>query len=357
MLESLGDVHHFTLPRDFIIGNGVLKQVGRVFVNYWRPDKTKVLVVTGPRIYRLLFDNLAESLGKSGFNVEVYKAEKATVSIAEDLEDIARRGGFDVIVGFGGGKSIDLAKYASKNLQADFVSIPTAASHDGITSPFASLKGFNKPISVRAKVPTLILLDAEIISKAPSRLNRAGMGDILGKWSAVLDWRLAHKLRNEYYGEYAASLALLSFKHVVSNGREIATWRPDGVRILLEALVSSGVAMCIAGSSRPASGSEHLFSHALDMVAKRPALHGEQVALGSIMMLYIHGKNWRRVRTVMKTVGLPTTAHELGVSDVEILEALTIAHKIRPERYTILGEKGLTWEAAEKIARVTGVIS
>jgi len=73
-------------------------------------------------------------------------------------------------------------------------------------------------------------------------------------------------------------------------------------------------------------------------------------------MSYLHGKNWRRVKRVMRKVGLPVTAKELGIPDIKIIEALTKAHKIRPERYTILGDRGLTWEAAEKLAKVTGVI-
>ena len=114
--------------------------------------------------------------------------------------------------------------------------------------------------------------------------------------------------------------------------------------------------MCIAGSSRPASGSEHLFSHALDILAPKPALHGEQVGIGTIMMLYLYGDpKWKKVRNVLQKIGAPITARELGISEEIIIKALTIAHTIRP-RYTILGEKGLTWEAAEKLARATGVI-
>ena len=126
--------------------------------------------------------------------------------------------------------------------------------------------------------------------------------------------------------------------------------------MVVEALISCGYAMCIAGSSRPCSGSEHLFSHALDMVASKPALHGEQVGVGTIMMMYLHGGDWKRVKEALQALGAPTTAKELGVSDDAVIEALTIAHKIRPDRYTILGDKGLTREAAERLAVNTGVI-
>jgi len=122
-----------------------------------------------------------------------------------------------------------------------------------------------------------------------------------------------------------------------------------------KALVSSGVAMSIAGSSRPASGSEHKFSHALDRIAKKPALHGEQCGVGTIMMMYLHGGDWEAIRNALLTIGAPTTAHALGVTDEEVIEALVHAHEIAPERYTVLGDSGLNFEAAEKLAKTTKV--
>ena len=125
---------------------------------------------------------------------------------------------------------------------------------------------------------------------------------------------------------------------------------------MLKALVSNGVAMSIAGSSRPASGSEHMFSHALDRIAPKSALHGEQCGVGTIMMMYLHGGNWQEIRDALKKIGAPTNAEELGIEDKYIIEALVQAHSIRPDRYTILGN-GLTPEAAEKVARITKVIN
>jgi glycerol-1-phosphate dehydrogenase [NAD(P)+] len=122
-----------------------------------------------------------------------------------------------------------------------------------------------------------------------------------------------------------------------------------------KALVSSGVAMSIAGSSRPASGSEHMFSHALDRLAPKPALHGEQCALGTVMMMYLHGGNWKDIREGLLKMKIPITAKALKIEESLIIEALTIAHTIRPDRYTILSS-GLTYEAAEDLAVQTGVI-
>ncbi len=114
--------------------------------------------------------------------------------------------------------------------------------------------------------------------------------------------------------------------------------------------------MSIAGTSRPCSGAEHLFSHALSMIAPKPALHGEQCGVGTIMCAYLHGANWQLIKEVLHKIEAPTTAKELGIDSEYIVEALTKAHSIRPERYTILGESGLTKEAAHRVASVTGVI-
>ncbi len=347
--------HIIDIPKKVVVGYGVIEEAGKFFREVY-PRENRALIVLGPRIYDLYFSRLKGSLEAVGIEVDYIIVREASVEEAEKVAVTAREAGAEVIVGFGGGRSIDLAKYASKNSGVGFVSLPTVASHDGITSPFASLRGFNKPMSVPAKSPDLILIDVSIVASAPRRYNMAGFGDLIGKLTSVRDWKLAHKLRGEYYGEYAASLALLSAKHVAAYSREIAAGTMEGLRVLLEALVSSGVAMGIAGSTRPASGSEHLFAHALMMVAKRKPLHGEAVGVGTIMMSYLHGLKWRRIRGLLRRVGLPTTAEELGVTEEEVIEALTMAARIRPERYTILGERGLTREAAEELARKTEVI-
>jgi len=121
-------------------------------------------------------------------------------------------------------------------------------------------------------------------------------------------------------------------------------------------MIVSGVAMSVAGNTRPASGSEHMFSHMLDQIAPGKALHGEQCGVGAIMMMYLHGEDWEKIRDFLETIGAPTTARDLRIPKKKIIEALVNAQKIRPERYTILGEQGLTEDAAKKLAKITKVI-
>ncbi len=234
--------------------------------------------------------------------------------------------------------------------------MPTTASHDGIASPLGAIKGLNKPFSAMAQAPMAIVADTQVIIHSPYRLIASGCGDTISKLTAVRDWRLAHDVKNEYYGGYADSLALMSAQLVMKNAGVIQPKDEEGLRVLLEALISCGVAMSIAGSSRPGSGSEHLFSHALDMIAPKPALHGEQCGVGTILMARLHHINWKRIKENLQKVGAPTTAKELGVKPEHVIEALVKACTLRPERYTILDEKKLDHDSAEKLAKATGVI-
>jgi len=308
----------------------------------------KTLDIAGKRVMDLLNDegiNVAHVVATSCNTEDI-------VMIEQKIDELKPQ----VVLGIGGGTKIDVAKMSSAHKEVPFISVPTTAAHDGIVSPLVSLKGLEKPYSVMAQSPMAIVADTSVIIRSPYRFTASGCADVISKLTAVRDWKRAHKVKNEYYGEYAASLALMSARLVVRNANLIKPNQEKGLRVLLEALISCGVAMSIAGSSRPCSGSEHLFSHALDQVAPKPALHGEQCGVGTIMMARLHNMEWRRIRKTLKKVGAPTTAAELGVAPEHVVEALVRAREIRPDRYTILNERALTYDSAEKLARATGVI-
>jgi glycerol-1-phosphate dehydrogenase [NAD(P)+] len=261
----------------------------------------------------------------------------------------------EVVLGIGGGTKIDAAKISASHKETPFISVPTTASHDGIASPLVSLKGLDKPYSLMAQAPMAIVADTNVIINSSYRFTASGCADVVSKLTAVHDWKLAHEVKDEYYGEYAANLALMSARLVVKNAGLLKSDLQEGLRVLLEALISCGVSMSIAGSSRPCSGSEHLFSHALDQIVPKPALHGEQCGVGTIMMARLHNINWRQIRETLKRVGAPTTAEELGVEPQHVIDSLVRAAEIRPDRYTILDERTLTSETAKTLAKTTGV--
>jgi len=227
----------------------------------------------------------------------------ADEEVEKILAEIKKTTGIKYIAGVGGGKIIDITKVVALKAKIPFLSIPTAASHDGIVSPQASIKG-QTPMSIKAHSPLAVIADTAILRKAPYRLTASGCADIISNYTAVLDWKLANKETGEYYGDYAAVLAMLSAEIIIHSADKIK----DDISILVESLISSGVAIGIAGSSRPCSGSEHAFSHALDVICPHPALHGEQCGVGTIMMAYLHGAEWEMIRDALKKVGAPTTA-------------------------------------------------
>lgn len=341
------------LPRAVLVGRGTLSRINELCGEL--KLKGKALVVSGPVTYGIAGDKLRDALEEE-HAVEVVITRKASLEEVERVREIVLKKDVDFLVGVGGGRVIDIAKLVSKETGREFLSVPTAASHDGIASSRASLRRGNSTVSIPARAPLGVLADTEIIRKAPYRLIASGCGDIISKFTAVKDWELAHRVKGEEISEYAATLSLMTAKMIMDSRELVKRQGEESVRRVVKALISSGVAMSIAGSSRPGSGSEHKFSHALDRISQAPSLHGEQCGVGSIMMMYLHGGDWREIRDALKMIGAPTNAEELGVEEEHVVEALTRAHLIHPQRYTILGDKGLSREEAVKLAEATGVI-
>lgn len=347
-------VHEIELPAKVIVGSGALQRLPSLLESF---DYKRVVVLTGPRVGPLAGFSVASILSREGFEAQVGVVRSSGGEGVEEVRGLAQSAKPDAIVAVGGGRVIDVAKYVAYLLDLRFISVPTAVSHDGIASPAVSLKDMDGyPVSKFVRPPIAVVADIDIISQAPRRLLASGFGDIIGKLTSVRDAILARKIKGEYVGNYSLALARMSASMVAKHAEAIARQEPEGVSVLVEAAISCGVAMAIAGSSRPCSGSEHAFSHALDIVClEKQSLHGEQVGVGTIMMAYLHGLNWRKIRRLLRVVGAPTNCEELGVPSQAIVEALKLAHRVR-ERYTILGEGGLSERAALKLAKATGVI-
>jgi glycerol-1-phosphate dehydrogenase [NAD(P)+] len=347
--------HYMQLPREVIVGKGTLNRLPEVVRRLGL--RGEALVIAGSKSYELAGKTVCGFLEQTELQVDVLQIKTITIKDMITIEERIEATRPQVLFGVGGGTVIDAAKISSCSQNIPFISIPTTVSHDGIASPLASIKGSDKPYSILAQAPLAIIADTEVIAKAPWRFMVSGCGDVISKFTAVRDWKLAHIENSEYYGGYAASLALMSAKLVTQNAELIVYRQDEGLRILLEALISCGVAMSIAGSSRPCSGSEHLFSHSLDIVKSNSAMHGEQCGVGSILTAYLHRANWQDIKKTLKQLGAPTTATELGVENSDVVKALELAAKIRPERYTILHKLNLNTEACEKTAKATGIIN
>jgi glycerol-1-phosphate dehydrogenase [NAD(P)+] len=320
-------------------------------------------IVSGATFTRKIAEEVANLLEGGGFKTAsaIVSGNPRSNGFVEEVKGIykdARRIYANFIVGVGGGTVLDTAKLISSWLNVPFISIPTSTAHDGIASPAISFLLRYKLYTytreeVKVSAPIAIIADIDVIKDEPYYMVVAGLGDLIAKYTAVKDWKLAVKERGEEYSEYAASMSLmsanLSSKHI-SSIRDKTVY---GIRVLVKALIGSGVAMSIAGSSRPASGSEHLFSHALDLLSLKygfePRSHGVQCGVGSIIAMYLHGGDWMRIRSLLLTVKAPVDSKTLGIDKEYLIEALIEASKIRPERFTILSKVKPDRKKAEDI--------
>ena len=343
--------HVMELPRQIVIGEKNIADIGKFIANLANPKK--VSLVSGDQVRKITYEKVVKSLTDSKIKNVWHLSTNNDVKSAKKIQVDIKRDQSDLIIGIGGGRSVDIAKMVAFNLKKSFVSIPTSASHDGIASPFVSLRG-DKPHSIIATAPLGVFVDIEILKKAPRKLLASGCGDLMAKVTAVRDWELARDDVGEYFGTYAANLASMSAKIVIENSKNFRK-KPD-VRMIVEALISSGVAACIAGSSRPCSGAEHLFSHALDYLVPGVGLHGEKCGIGSILISKLQGQDWKKIVTMLKNVGAPTTAKQIGLKPEILAKALVIAPSLRPDRYTILNKVKMTKEKAIQLAKSTGVL-
>ncbi len=281
--------------------------------------------------------------------------ESTHIEATEPVIELIRKEGIDLVVSVGGGKVIDVGKYCSWDRRINFISFPTAAAHDGIASPIAVMEVEGKPKSLMTAMPLGVVVDLQLIRQAPRRRVIAGICDLVSNLSAIEDWMLAQSRGKDKVDGFAKTLSLMAGEALLNLPRI----DPDDLRFLedfVSGLVLSGIAMGVAGSSRPASGAEHEFSHALDRVLDEPRIHGEQVALGTLLVSALRGKDLERVRRFLQQVGAPTTARALDIPDEKIIEALVLAPDVRPERYTLFNEKRPTRAEAEQVAREAGVI-
>ncbi|MBF0387420.1 MAG: iron-containing alcohol dehydrogenase family protein [Candidatus Omnitrophica bacterium] len=240
------------------------------------------------------------------------------------------------IIGIGGGKALDVAKYVSFLARVPYIAAPTSLSNDGFCSPQSSLEFTGKRRSFPSAMPYGVVVDTAVCLSAPRVLWLAGVGDSVAKITSVYDWKLAFRKHGTQVDDFAALLSDATVFQLMA--------KPDhdleGMRLLATALMLNGIAMGICGSSRPASGSEHLISHALDLIARKPRLHGLQVGLATYMVSHLQGRGEARIAALFDTTGFWQAIKDEPFSRAEWLTALRMAPTVKDDFYTILSEPG-----------------
>ena len=301
-------------------------------------DTSRVCVGSGCGPSRPIADRIASVLAGAGAEVERVDDLRGTLDDAARVGACAGRRRATLMIGVGGGRAIDSVKLAAARTGVDFLSVPTAVSHDGISSPVASLTDTGHVRrSYAAAMPAGIVIDLAVIGSAPARTLRAGAGDLLSNLVAILDWELAAERGHETFDAFSSMIAEKAARSVI-DVEDLASRESHDA--LAKGLLLSGLAMAAAGTSRPCSGAEHLISHSLDaLLGPRAALHGEQVALGCLISAAAHDSPHLETLTVaFERLGLPRRPADVGITVEELEQAVLRAPATRPERFTVLTE-------------------
>jgi glycerol-1-phosphate dehydrogenase [NAD(P)+] len=296
-----------------------------------------VAVVVGPG----QGEEIVRVVGPALENADVHRTASGSVGAALELAEALRAASYDAVVGIGGGRTLDVAKYAASLTGLPMVAVATNLAHDGIASPVASLEHDGRKGSYGVHIPIAVVVDLDFVRRCPTEQLRSGIGDALSNLSALADWQLASRKQGEAVDGLAAAFA--------RSGAESLLHRTDDVgsdaflTALAEALVLSGLAMAVAGSSRPCSGACHEISHAIDALSLGTATHGEQVAVGALFASFLREDDVvPALDASLRRHGVARLPRDLGLADEEFVAAVAQAPSTRPDRYTILEHLALS---------------
>jgi glycerol-1-phosphate dehydrogenase [NAD(P)+] len=292
------------------------------------------LLVTGGALLREKASRIAASLPGDPVMVSV---EKSTFEETERLKEKMDDAGPDIVIGVGGGVVLDVAKYASSEKAIGFISLPTAVSNDGIASPVSVIRVGGKAKSIPTHMPMAVVADLDLIRTAPASTIRSGIGDLVSNLSACADWRLAYHKGKEGLDEFTETISRNSALRILSAPRASLT-DADFLKVLIEGLIMSGIAMGIYGNSRPSSGSEHMISHAIDHFLNKENSHGAQVGVATLFTLGLHQMDRVPLRSLFREFSMPLRPEDLNLTRKEFLFAVSKAPLMRPGRYSILNE-------------------
>jgi glycerol-1-phosphate dehydrogenase [NAD(P)+] len=325
-------IHRIAIPSILEVGKGNINNVGTLI------KKTmfqKVSIYFGEGIEELFGEAIRNSLKE--VNIEISKVETISDIKFEEISTKAFAISNDVeaLIGVGGGKVIDAVKYMSFLKKLPFISIPTSTSNDGFSSAGASLLVNGRRMSLPAKTPYGIIVDIDVIKGAPEKFIYSGIGDLVSNITALYDWKFEEEHGKVVIDDFATMISKKAVNSFVRT--EFKTIKDDlFLKELVDSLTLNGISMEIAGDSSPASGSEHLISHALDKFLEVPQLHGIQVGIATYIMSKVQNHRFERISKVLKETGFFEYVKTLKMRKEDFKKAIDISPSIKPNRYTYI---------------------
>jgi len=338
-----------TAPLVVDVRRGAVADLGALLADRRIATEGRVAVAVGPSQGDSVLADLApETLGAA----DVFRVEDGTVDSAVSLGKRLRADSYEAVAGIGGGRTLDVTKFAAHMAGIPMVAVATNLAHDGIASPISSLEHESGKGSYGVVPPVAVIVDLDRVRSGPPRLVRAGIGDVVNNLSAIADWELAAADLGEPVDGLAVTLARTAAQAVLHQPGTVDD--DDFLTVLAESLVLSGIAMTVAGSSRPSSGGDHEILHAIDQLYPGAGNHGELAGVGALFCTYLRGdeRGCALLAACLARHGLPRTPADLGLSLAEFTKAVLHAPATRPGRYTILERLALDERALAR--RVAG---
>ncbi len=333
----MNQFNRFNLPLCLVVEEGVFNKVDET-VRAYIPEIAgkKTLIVTEQFLFDTYGDYINE-MRKDFGDAEVFLSAAASYDVATALAKKISMESIEVVIGFGGGRVLDTTKYAAFISKAIYICLPTTLSNDSLASPFSVLEmeGMSRK-TLGSKIPAAILIDPEMIFKAPVSQTLSGIGDTISKHTALYDWQLSAREAGKPLNDFAYAISRMAYDSVYHcDDKDIKS--KTFIRILSRALVMGGLAMEMAGSSRPASGSEHLFAHAIEEFYPDIKIsHGTAVALGSIGACIFQGRDETQLVKVCRAYGIDTDPAAYGITKEMFADIWMKAPETRKDRFTIL---------------------
>ena len=319
-------------PLSLDVRAGAVASLSRLLHERFISATGNVLVAVGPSQGEEIWRRIEPSLPLA----TVFKVDGASLATAAELQAALGGRGYDAVVAIGGGRTLDVAKYAATRAALPLVAVATNLAHDGICSPVASLEHPYGKGSFGVALPLAVVVDLDYVRAAPRHLVTAGVGDAVSNLSAIEDWLLAEQVRQEPVDGLAVAFARTAGEAILH--REDTVDDDEFLVALAEALVLSGMAMSVAGTSRPCSGACHEIVHAIDQLFPGVSNHGELAGLGALFATHLRGDRRRLEQMVacLARHGLALVPADVGLTEEQFVTAVRLAPDTRPDRYTVL---------------------
>ncbi|MEU4242953.1 iron-containing alcohol dehydrogenase family protein [Actinoplanes sp. NPDC026619] len=341
-------------PLHIDVRRGAVADLGRILADGRISAGGDVAVVVGPGLGERVVNLIRPTLGAA----DVYTTSGGTLDAALELSGKLRARSYDAVVGIGGGTTVDTAKYAANRWGLPMISVATSLANDGIASPVASLIHDGIKGSYGVHIPFGVIVDLDFVENGSERANRGGIGDVISNISALADWELAREVRGEPVDGLASSLARMGAEAILTMPGDMTD--DAFVTVLAEALISSGLAMAVCGSSRPASGGCHEIMHAVDSLFPGTASHGELAGLGALFCTFLRGdeRRFAQMAQCLARHRLPRVPADVDLDADQFVEAVAFAPRTRPDRYTILEHLAMSPdEISRKLAQYVDAVA